>query len=1014
MIYTLSTHSSLSSTSLDGHSIFSEYLTAAGDSLEDVRVVGSGAGGPGTTPGTAGETGTGGANLIRSTSTSTRTSVRTARTTTTSKGTTSTPSPTVKSTTTPISRPGKPATNKSGAAVPSTSTGAGPAAAHTKAGAIAKPKASAGVVERPTTISKAAPTSGSALKHRERPQTRPTPNDLAAPTANPNPNPTQKSTTPTNTAKASLPVRNPSINATTKSTPLNAPSPNSTTTTANQKSKPFNAFAPMPVATRQAPLPPKSASKSKSGSSSSVPQPTAATTQGIGTAHAVTSTTKQPQNTDPSSVPSGNTSANVSASANLRQNPPKPNGIRPVPSNNTNGHASSKPGMNGIPPRRQAQHFPLPTPSKVPNSMMLMVNNMSAVLEEDEDYIDLIDGEGDGKQKKTLRHTTDRGRARRSYGPVQGLGGKGKEKEVLKERQMEDEDTFKIRVNPYTHSNSSTTSLSTSASEGQTPTGTRPRPVQRRRSQSLDSGSSRPRLSQSQGPKPQTLSAEVQALTLASGGLPSIGTKGYSGLVLPRAPAPSPLSSERVRGSGFLGNLPTLGLNLKPKFGSTGVGSGGKVDLTRNGVARTTMASVEVVRGLAESSSGFVSRRGSVKLGRSGSWKVKDMLGALGRSISSGSEAPRPDLREVEAKKLGVENTVLGFTSYRSPPTNVPARSVLVQVWAVGVDGVDGRLVGVRFGSAATSGSAGATMDRPERRGADVVEENEGADEEESTERVGGSETEIEREETEPVQEEDQMVMQSSPFRSKNPFAALGRSLSLSLSLRKRRSGETGPDGEPSTMSKRGRSFSFRTRKEEAEDHANASTPLGRNGSKGISGKKRAAQAGLGVGSSPGQEQHDGDGASGSISASPSKPLKLRARTKGAAGPTASNGVQVHVHTVKEREKQPIPQSSEERPKSTSLRPQAPTQHVDEPHPRPRRKPVPVPPIPEPTPQPERLKRTKSKPRPRAKVAEVGFIPGRSFVGRVVEVGWELGDEGVRRGEWVVGLVDVRKVSCSN
>ncbi|KAJ7283330.1 hypothetical protein C8J57DRAFT_1054917 [Mycena rebaudengoi] len=41
--------------------------------------------------------------------------------------------------------------------------------------------------------------------------------------------------------------------------------------------------------------------------------------------------------------------------------------------------------------------------------------------------------------------------------------------------------------------------------------------------------------------------------------------------------------------------------------------------------------------------------------------------------------------------------------------------------------------------------------------------------------------------------------------------------------------------------------------------------------------------------------------------------------------------------------------------------------------------------------------------------AQVGFIPGRSFVGRVLECGWEVNDDVVKRGEWVVGLLDVRK-----
>ena len=43
--------------------------------------------------------------------------------------------------------------------------------------------------------------------------------------------------------------------------------------------------------------------------------------------------------------------------------------------------------------------------------------------------------------------------------------------------------------------------------------------------------------------------------------------------------------------------------------------------------------------------------------------------------------------------------------------------------------------------------------------------------------------------------------------------------------------------------------------------------------------------------------------------------------------------------------------------------------------------------------------------------ADVGYIPGRSFVGRVLECGWDVRDEVVKKGEWVVGLLDVRKVN---
>ena len=39
-----------------------------------------------------------------------------------------------------------------------------------------------------------------------------------------------------------------------------------------------------------------------------------------------------------------------------------------------------------------------------------------------------------------------------------------------------------------------------------------------------------------------------------------------------------------------------------------------------------------------------------------------------------------------------------------------------------------------------------------------------------------------------------------------------------------------------------------------------------------------------------------------------------------------------------------------------------------------------------------------------------GFIPGRAFVGRAVECGFDVSSSVCKRGEWVVGLLDVRKV----
>ena len=38
-----------------------------------------------------------------------------------------------------------------------------------------------------------------------------------------------------------------------------------------------------------------------------------------------------------------------------------------------------------------------------------------------------------------------------------------------------------------------------------------------------------------------------------------------------------------------------------------------------------------------------------------------------------------------------------------------------------------------------------------------------------------------------------------------------------------------------------------------------------------------------------------------------------------------------------------------------------------------------------------------------------GFVPGRSIVGKAIEVGWDVKGDVCKRGEWVVGLLDVKK-----
>ena len=40
----------------------------------------------------------------------------------------------------------------------------------------------------------------------------------------------------------------------------------------------------------------------------------------------------------------------------------------------------------------------------------------------------------------------------------------------------------------------------------------------------------------------------------------------------------------------------------------------------------------------------------------------------------------------------------------------------------------------------------------------------------------------------------------------------------------------------------------------------------------------------------------------------------------------------------------------------------------------------------------------------------IGFVPGRGVLGRVVECGLEVSTDILRKGEWVIGLLDAKKV----
>ncbi|KAF9449549.1 hypothetical protein P691DRAFT_812211 [Macrolepiota fuliginosa MF-IS2] len=351
-----------------------------------------------------------------------------------------------------------------------------------------------------------------------------------------------------------------------------------------------------------------------------------------------------------------------------------------------------------------------------------------------------------------------------------------------------------------------------------------------------------------------TETVDLTAVPHSSGELPSKGTAGYTSLVLPRAPPPLNLDSSTSR-NGY-------------GYGKSLIGGGsGKVDLTKDGLAQTTMASVEVVRGLG----GIVGRTGlkgmfNFPLVRRKTIPVKFGLGA-GTSEDGG--------HGVDGGPGGAGGTtVLGFTSYRRPPEYVSSGGVLVQVWAVGVDGIDGKLVGVRMAHGGGGGdnvngippspaSTGSTDPDPEAAGGLPKRDGNGARPAGADQRVADRMQDLEEEIDKP----------------KMKGMGLGRSLSL-------------------------------------RERLSRSVSLGR---------------------SAGKEQRERQ-------RSPDKPSQ-------AATLKTSSG----------------PQSLEKQNKNAAS---------------------------------GNATRT---------VPGVGYVPGRSFVGRVVECGWEVRDEIVRKGDWVVGLLDIKR-----
>ena len=169
----------------------------------------------------------------------------------------------------------------------------------------------------------------------------------------------------------------------------------------------------------------------------------------------------------------------------------------------------------------------------------------------------------------------------------------------------------------------------------------------------------------------QTVSIPSTSNIRSQPGTSSRGTTPYTTMTLPRAsilpPAHSTYSAS-ARNSLLLNS----GAEILQKFR---VEDMNKIDLSRSGLAGTTMATIEIVKGTAEAAS----RPGG--LTRSFSQRFSTRL------KSRGSSGRTP------GHIAGEMPTPLGFCSRLPPPTNVPPHHVLVQVWAVGLDNRDATIV---------------------------------------------------------------------------------------------------------------------------------------------------------------------------------------------------------------------------------------------------------------------------------------------------------------------------------
>ena len=184
----------------------------------------------------------------------------------------------------------------------------------------------------------------------------------------------------------------------------------------------------------------------------------------------------------------------------------------------------------------------------------------------------------------------------------------------------------------------------------------------------------------------------------------SMFRSGASGAHLPThaLPNPPPAASPSGSGGGYTGlTLPHAGYsNAKGKASADG-----HVDLVRAGVAQSSMATIEVIRGVAATVSGAAgsamvpSAPGKGKPRRAG-------LFTLGRSFSISLRAKKRESATPVHLQGGLPLPV-AFTAHVSPPSYVPESHVLVQVHAVGLDSLDSLIVHEKSGMSGNGGGVG-------------------------------------------------------------------------------------------------------------------------------------------------------------------------------------------------------------------------------------------------------------------------------------------------------------------